>query len=135
MADKPHKSQTSTTFIEGILFPEDEFESSPRMVKVKFDTGYDKGKNRQKPDLSPYLPSDVSIGRQYIDGTTVPKGDILFVTTMIAIFYNERFLEDGSKRNNCISRLTNGKTALPWAGPFFAFRFTFEHTYSEAIME
>lgn len=132
-ADKPYERQISTTFIEGILFSEDEY--SPRMVKVKFDMGYDsKGKYWQKPDLSPYLPSDVSIGCLRIDGATVPKGDVL-VTGMIAIFFNERFLEDGSKRNNCISRLTNGKTARPWAGPFIAFRRTHLDTYFGAVME
>ena len=34
--------QNLTILIEMILFPEDE--SSPRMVKVKFDAGKDKGK-------------------------------------------------------------------------------------------
>jgi hypothetical protein len=135
-ADKPLENQTSSTFIEGILFPEDE--SSPRMVKVKFDMGYDKGTRKywHKPDLSAYLPSDASIGCLRIDGATVPasEGDAL-VTGMIAIFFNERFLEDGSKRNNCISRLTNGKTAQPWAGPFFAFRRTHLDTYLGAVME
>ena len=48
---------------------------------------------------------------------------------------HERFLGDGSKRNNCISRLANGKTARPWAGPFFAFRRTHLDTYFEADME
>jgi hypothetical protein len=137
-ADKPLENQTSSTFIEGILFPEDE--SSPRMVKVKFDMsmGYNKRtrKHRHKPDLSAYLPSDASIGCLHIDGATVPDSEGNgFLTGMIAIFFNERFLEDGSKRNNCISRLTNGKTARPWAGPFFAFRRTHLDTYFEAVME
>lgn len=131
-ADKRHESQMSTTFIEGILFPEDE--SSPRMVKVKFEMGYDKGKYWQKPDLSPYLPSDASVGCLRIDGALVPQGDLL-VGGMIAIFFNERFLEDGSKRNNCISHLTNGRTTRPWAGPFFAFRRTHLDTYFEAVLE
>jgi hypothetical protein len=130
--DKRRERQTSTTFIEGILFPEDE--SSPRMVKVKFNMGYDKGKYWLKPDLSPYLPRDARIGCLRIDGATVPEGNVL-VTGMIAIFFNERFLEDGSKRNNCISSLTNGKTACPWAGPFLAFRRTHLDTYLEAVME
>ena len=131
--DKLQERQTSTTFIEGILFPEEE--SSPRMVKVKFDHGYDtKGKFWQKPDLSPYLPRDANIGCLRIDGATVPKGNVL-ATGMIAIFYNERFLEDGSKRNNCIGHLTNGKTACPWAGPFLAFRRTHLDTCFGAVME
>ena len=133
-ADESHKRQTSTTFIEGILFPEDE--SLPRMVKVKFDMGYDnKGKFWQKPDLSPYLNRDTSVGRLRIDGATVPEGDILVKTGTIAIFFNESFLEDASKRNNCISSLTNGKTACPWAGPFLAFRCTPLDTYFAAVME
>lgn len=131
-ADKHYESQTSTTFIEGIFFAEDE--SSPRMVKVKFDMGYDKGKYWQKPDLSPYLPSDAIVGCLRIDGALVPQGDIL-VGGMIAIFFNERFPQDGSKRNNCISHLTNGRTARPWAGSFFAFRRTHLDTYYEAVME
>jgi len=116
-ADNRHASPMSTTFIEGILFPEDE--SSPRMATVKFDRGHDKGKYWQKPDLSPYIPGDASIGCLRVDSVLVPGGDIL-IAGMIAIFFNERFLEDGSKRNNCVSQLTNGKTARPWAGPFFA---------------
>lgn len=128
-----YNSQTSTTFAEGILFPEGE--GSPSMVKVKFDTGYDsKGKCWQKPDLSPYLPSDASIGCLRIAGALVPEGGVL-VGGMIAIFFNERFVEDGSKRNYCINRLTNGKTARPWAGPFLAFRRTHLDTYFGAVME
>ena len=127
------EKQPSTTFVEGILFSE--VESSPRMVKVKFDIGYDtKGKFWQKPDLSPYLPSDAKIGCLRTEGATVRKGDIL-TTGMIAIFFNERFLEDGSKHNNCIGRLTNGKTARPWAGPFLAFRRTHLDTYFKPVME
>ena len=132
--ERLRESKTSTTFIEGIFFPENEF--SPRMVKVKFESGYNKGKYWQKPDLSPYLPSDVSVGCLPMDGAMVPKDGVL-LGGMAAIFFNERFLEDGSKRNNCISRLTNGKTAFPWAGPFFAFRCAHMDTYFflEAVME
>ena len=131
-ADKPYESQTSTTFIEGIIFAEDE--SSPRMVKVQFNMGYDRGEYWQRPDLSPYLPSDASVGCLRIDGAMVPQGDLM-VGGMIAIFFNERFLQDGSKRNNCINHLTNGRTAQPWAGPFFAFRRTHLDTYYEAVMD
>ena len=131
-SDKLYDKQKSTTFIEGILFPEDE--RSPRLVKVKFDMGCEKGKLWQKPDLSPYLPSDTCIGCLRIKGALVPDGDIL-VGGMIAIFFNERFLEDGSKRNDCISSLTNGNMARPWAGPFFAFRRTHLDTYFGAVME
>ena len=134
--DKRHERQTfetSTTFIEGILFPEDEY--SPRMVKVKFDMGNNKGKYWHKPDLSPYLSSDARIGCLHIDGATVPEEGGALVTGMIAIFFNERFLEDGSKRNNCIGHLTNGKTARPWGGPFLAFRRTHLDTYFGAVME
>jgi hypothetical protein len=104
-SDKRHESQKpeSTTFIEGILFPEDE--SSPRMVKVEFDMGYgyrdnsiNKGKY-WKPDLSPYLPSDASIGCLRIGGAWVPQADGNgWGRGMISIFFNERFLEDGSNR-------------------------------------
>jgi hypothetical protein len=140
-SDRRHEPESqkpeSTTFIEGILFPEDE--SSPRMVKVEFDMGYgyntSKGKY-WKPDLSPYLPSDASIGCLRIDGAWVPQAEGNgWLKGMISIFFNERFLEDGSKRNNCISRLINGKTAHPWAGPFFAFRRTHLDTYFKAVMD
>ena len=104
------------------------------MVKVKFDMGYDRGKYWQKPDLSPYLPSDASVGCLRIDGTLVPQGDLL-VGGMIAIFFNEHFVQDGSKYNNCINHLTNGRTAGPWAGLFFTFRRTHLDTYYEAVME
>lgn len=134
-SERQESQKSKATFIEGILFPEDE--SSPRMVKVKFDMGYNsKGKIWQKPDLSLYLPSDISIGCLRIEGAMVLdlEGDG-WASGMIAIFYNEHFLRDGSKRNNCISRLTNGKTARPWAGPFLAFRCTHLNTCFEAVME
>jgi hypothetical protein len=134
-AQKHHYSQIWTTQIEGILFPEDE--ASPRMVKVKFDGGYDaKGKSWHKPDLSQYLPSDASIGCLRIDGAVVQDEGVL-LGMMIAIFFNERCLEDSlvSNRNKCINRLTNGKIARPWAGPFFAFRRTHLDTCLDAVME
>jgi len=129
-------SQTSTASVEGILFPEDE--CSPRMIQVKCEMGYDaKGKPWQKFDFCPYLPSDASIGCLRIDGALVPatgsEGDIL-VGGMIAIFFNKHF-QGGSKLNRCINSLTNGKTARPWAGPFFAFRRTHLDTCFGAVME
>jgi hypothetical protein len=131
-AYKRHYRQTSTSFIEGIFFPEDE--RSPRMVKVKFEGGYtDKGKSWHKPDLSPYLPQNATVGCLNIAGPLVPQGNIS-VGGMIGIFFNERFAEDGSKRNYCISHLTKGTTARPWAGPFFAFGRTHVDTYFEPIM-
>lgn len=134
-ADKRDQRQMpSTTFIEGIFFPEDE--SSPRMVKLKFNMGYDRNGNLwQRPDMTPYLPSDASIGCLHLAGPLVPQEGNIQAGGMIAVFFNERFVEDSSKRNDCITRLTNGRIARPWAGPFFAFGRTHLDTYFKPVME
>jgi hypothetical protein len=120
--------------VQGILFPEDE--DVPRMIKVKCLCGYTRNaKTWQTRNLRPYIPDDGKKGRGHIrmDGALVPDGDITL--GMMAELFFRSDLPEGSKINRCIQRITNGRMARPWAGPFVAFRRTHLDTSIDAVME
>jgi len=108
------------------------------MIKVKCLMGYTKtGQTWQTRNLKPYIPDDEKRGRGHvrIDGPLVPAEGGIMLGTMAEIFFRSGFTEDGSTPNRCIQRLTNGKMARPWAGPFIAFRRTHLDTSVDAVME
>jgi hypothetical protein len=109
--------------ISGILFPEDE--DSPRIIKVKCLGGYTlKGQGWQTLNLKPYIPDQEKKGRDYVamDGPIIPHEGGISMQGELGMFFRRNFLHDGSKINRCIQHITNGQVAVPWAGPFVAFK-------------
>lgn len=121
--------------ISGILFPEDE--DTPRIIKVKCLGGYTlKGQWWQTKNLKPYIPDDEKKGRGHVimDGALVPGEDSISYGCTSEIFFRKNFLHDGSKINRCIQYMTNGQMAVPWAGPFIAFRYSDALWSYDAVM-
>jgi len=74
----------------------------------------------QTQNLKPYIPDNEKKGRGHVimDGAVVPGGG----GYEAEVFFRSGFLHDGSKINRCIKHITKGQMAVPWAGPFIAFR-------------
>lgn len=122
--------------IAGILFPEDE--DSPRIIKIKCLGGYTlKGQWWQTRNLKPYIPDDERKARGHLimDGALVPCGGGISTRGELEIFFRNSFLRDGSKINRCIQHITNGQVAMPWAGPFIAFRHSDVLKSYEVVMD
>lgn len=137
---KPPKGVKSSDYVSrfettGILFPEDE--EAPKMIVVKTLTGVHDGRFWQTQNLRPYIPDDERKGRGHIhlnNQLSMVRG-VLTSGPDIQIFFRKNFQEDGSKHNSCIQHITAGKVALPWAGPFIAFRSTGADTIFNAELE
>ena len=120
----------------GILFAEDEDE--PRLIQLDVFVGYTRtGKTWQTLNLRPYLPDDEDQGRgrACLDGPLVSKEGGIKVGLMSDVFYKKNFIRDGLKHNRCIERLTEGKMAHPWSGPFIMLRRTHLDTSYDVVME
>ena len=107
------------------------------MIKVKCLAGYTRnGQWWQTRNLRLYIPDDGKKGRGHVqmDGALVPAGGV-FLGTMAGVFFRSDLPENGSKTNRCIQRITNGRMARPWAGPFIAFRRTHLNMSIDAVME
>ncbi|KAG8982875.1 hypothetical protein FRB93_007754 [Tulasnella sp. JGI-2019a] len=121
--------------IDGILFPEDE--DAPRTIKVRCLMGYTtSGQTWQTRNLKPYIPDSEKKGRSsvHIDGALEPMGGVM-VGGMAEIFFRNASFTGTSKVNQCIQKLTKGKTARPWAGPVIAFRRTHLNSNLSAVMD
>ena len=122
---KKYRANESTLRFElsGLLFPEDE--DTPRVIKVKGLKGPDgNGRGWQTLNLKPYLPDDEKKGRDRVkmDGAWAIDKDGIALGRSAELYFRHSFLNDGSKINRCIQHITSGKMAMPWAGPFIAFR-------------
>lgn len=84
-----------------------------------------KGQWWQTLNLKPYIPDNEKKGRGLVvmNGTEVSLGDGVYGTGLLGMFFRLKFRHDGSKINRCIQRVTNGQMAMPWAGPFIAFKY------------
>jgi len=102
------------------------------MIKVKCLGGHSAGGNCwQTLNLRPYIPDDEQKGRSHMimDGAVIPGesqtksffGDA-FISPEAILFFRSGFRHDGSKINRCIQHITKGHMAVPWAGPFIAFK-------------
>ena len=117
--------------ISGILFPETD--DAPHMVKVKCLGGHTLGgKWWQTQNLKPYIPDDEKKGRGHVimDGAEVRGSGY-----EAEVFFQSGFLHDGSKINRCIQCITKGEMAMPWAGPFIAFRHADVTGSLDAVMD
>lgn len=122
--------------VTGILFAEDADE--PRLIQLNVLIGYTRtGKTWQTLNLRPYLPDDEKQGRARacLDGPMVPEEGGIMLGLMSDVFYRRNFANDGSQRNRCIERLTKGKMAHPWSGPFIMLRRTLLNTSYSGVME
>ena len=83
-----------------------------------------KGQQWKTLNLKPYIPNNEKKGRGHvvIDGALVPGEGGISSSGELEIFFRRSFLHDGAKINCCIQHLTNGQMAMPWAGPFIAFK-------------
>jgi hypothetical protein len=119
-----HTNESTLHFeLSGLLFPEDE--DTPRVIKVKCPKGLDgNGWGWQTLNLKPYLPDDEKKGWDHVkmDGTWAIDKDGIALSRSAKLYFQRSFLNDGSKINCSIQHITNGKMAMPWAGPFIAFR-------------
>lgn len=95
-----------------------------------------KGQWWQTKNLKPYIPDDEKKGRGHVimDGALVPGEDSISYGCTSEIFFRKNFLHDGSKINRCIQYMTNGQMAVPWAGPFIAFRYSDALWSYDAVM-
>lgn len=82
-------------------------------------------------DYSPGYDSVSISARKYLGDAyvsyqhIVPDGSAYtwrYEGPVVTLVYGERFLFDGSKFNQCISSLTDGKSKHPWAGPMLVFK-------------
>ena len=127
---------------KAILFAEDVDE--PHLIQVNTLKGYKKSdfKLWRTINLRPHLPDDEKRGRAMtrLYGAPVPhKPDIfpdaITLGPMLDVFYRKNFYSDGSKRNRCIERLTDGTMHLPWSGSFIVLRWTHADKFEDAIIE
>lgn len=122
--------------VTGILFAEDADE--PRLIQLNVLVGCTQtGKTWQTLNLRPYLPDGEKQGRARarLDGPMVPGEGGIKLGLMSDVFYRSNFTSDGSQRNRCIERLTKGKVAHPWSGPFIMLRRTHLDTSYDVVME
>ena len=121
---KDARPETTAAEIPGILFPVDD--AAPRVINIKCLTGYTFAwKWWHTLNLKPHIPDEEKGGRGHVvvDGAdAVPGEGGVSAGYASQIFFRKDFLRDGSRINRCIQHITQGRAALPWAGPFIAFR-------------
>ncbi|KAJ7688623.1 hypothetical protein B0H17DRAFT_938179 [Mycena rosella] len=114
--------------IDAILLPWDS--DTPRLVKLVCETYTDSeygednlgfGSTQHRADLDPYLGPHHNTFYKSMDITTLGyTGRSLGYT--LSLRWRDTFLVDGSKVNQSIVKLTNGKAYHPWAGNLIAYR-------------
>lgn len=113
--------------VDAILLPCDS--DTPRLVKLACemytDSEYDDilgvGFQHHRADLDPYLGPRDDAFYKVLDITTFGyTGPSLGYT--LCLEWRDTFLDDGSKLNRSIIKLTNGKAYYSWGGNLIAYR-------------
>ncbi|KAL1724105.1 hypothetical protein EV715DRAFT_190478 [Schizophyllum commune] len=111
----------SENTLQAILLPVNE--DTPRMISVEFEWVQD------EDDAVPWhklrythlFSKGAFVRRQQIQ-TMGADGPALDDAKCLSLFYNDNFLQDGSRPNRCVSKVTNGKAPHPWSDPIIVLR-------------
>ncbi|SJL08217.1 uncharacterized protein ARMOST_11580 [Armillaria ostoyae] len=130
--------RAATNTFDAILFGVDEIK--PRAIKLPWSYGpqvdEDDPRGWQLLEREPWLGGKDRRPHFFYVGTFGVNGPSL--GRILALYYDENFLINGSPINRCIQNITKGKAAHPWAGNVLALRSKGLHSldwYNDAIIE
>ncbi|PBK71887.1 hypothetical protein ARMSODRAFT_910761 [Armillaria solidipes] len=129
--------RAATNTFDAILFGVDEIK--PRAIKLPWSYGPqvdDDPRGWQLLEREPWLGGKDRCPYFFYVGTFGVNGPSL--GRILALYYDENFLINGSPINRCIQNITKGKAAHPWAGNVLALRSKGLRSldwYNDAIIE
>ncbi|KAL1744517.1 hypothetical protein HDZ31DRAFT_64037 [Schizophyllum fasciatum] len=111
--------------VTALLLPADATE--PREVKLPWEWIVDvdaPGGGYQNIHVKPkWFAEDVAVRNMYIETLPGERGAVVLPEERrLALVYNTHFLTDGSTVNQCVRKLTNGKSAHKWCGNLLVLR-------------
>ncbi|KAK0225526.1 hypothetical protein IW262DRAFT_1456592 [Armillaria fumosa] len=129
--------RAATNTFDAILF--DVNEVKPRVIKLPWSYGpvdEDEPRGWQMLEKEPWLGGEGRYTRFFYVGRFGMNGPPL--GRLLALWYDENFLINGSPINRCIQNVTKGEAPHPWAGNVLALRSRGLHSldwYDDAIIE